>query len=54
MVHTKGAILIDDFVGNLKEWTEEGGIGVRFSPKLSSKGYPVIDCLDQILNLEFV
>ncbi len=53
MVHTEGAILIDDFAGNLKEWTEEGGIGVRFSPKLSSKGYPVIDRLDQILNLEF-
>lgn len=51
MVHTEGAILIDDFVGNLQEWTAEGGIGVRFSPKLSSKGYPVIDYLDQILDL---
>lgn len=52
MVHTEGAILIDDFVGNLKEWTEAGGIGVRFSTKLSGKGYPVIDHLDQILGLE--
>lgn len=54
MVHTKGAILIDDFAGNLNEWTEAGGIGVRFSPKLSSKGYPVIDRLDQIMDLELV
>ncbi len=54
MVHTEGSILIDDYAGNLKEWTEAGGIGVRFSPKLSSKGYPVIDRLDQILELEFV
>lgn len=54
MVHTKGAILIDDYTTNLKEWTEAGGIGVRFSPKLSGKGYPVIDHLDQILDLELV
>lgn len=51
MVAPEGAILIDDFCGNLKEWTEAGGVGVRFSTKLSSKGYPVIDRLDQILNL---
>ena len=49
MVQVEDAILIDDFVGNLQEWTKLGGIGVRFSPKLSSKGYPVIDHLDQIL-----
>lgn len=54
MVHTEGAILIDDYVQNLKEWTEEGGIGIRFSPKLNGKGYPVIDHLDQILDLELV
>ncbi len=52
MVYTEGAILIDDFAGNLEEWTEAGGIGIRFSTKLSSKGYPVIDYLDQILELE--
>ncbi len=51
MVLPAGAILIDDYCGNLKEWTEAGGIGVRFSTKLSSKGYPVINRLDQILTL---
>lgn len=53
MVHAEGAILIDDYTGNLKEWQEAGGIGVRFSTKLSSKGYPVIDYLDQVLDMDF-
>ena len=52
MVHTEGAILIDDYSGNLIEWEEEGGIGVRFSTKLNGKGFKVIDHLDQILDME--
>lgn len=51
MVHTEGAILIDDFTDNLREWTSEGGIGVRFSTKLSGKGYPVLDYLDKIIDM---
>lgn len=51
MVHTKDAILIDDYSGNLREWEEEGGIGVRFSTKLNSKGFKVIDKLDAIIDL---
>ena len=51
MVHTKDAILIDDFTGNLRDWTKEGGIGVRFSEKLNSKGFLVIDRLDQIIDV---
>lgn len=31
MTQTKGAILVDDFSGNLKIWEEEGGIGVKFT-----------------------
>lgn len=53
MVHTKNAILVDDYTANLTEWEKEGGIGVRFSPKLSSKGFKVIDKLDQILDINF-
>ena len=53
MVNVNNAILIDDYTGNLKEWEENGGISVRFSTKLSGKGYKVIDKLDQILELEF-
>ncbi|MDD2435093.1 MAG: hypothetical protein PHO63_02440 [Bacilli bacterium] len=53
MVHTKGAILIDDYPMNLSEWLKEGGIGVLFSPQLKQKGYPVINRLDQILDMKF-
>ncbi len=51
MVHTKDAILIDDYVENLKEWKNEGGIGIKFSTKLNGRGFPVIDRLDQILEI---
>ena len=51
MVHTKDAILIDDFSGNLREWQKAGGIGVRFSEKLNGKGFYVIDHLDQIVEI---
>lgn len=51
MVHTKNAILIDDFAGNLREWTKCGGIGVRFSEKLNSKGFYVINRLDQVIDI---
>lgn len=51
MVHTKKAILIDDYAGNLREWSEAGGIGVRFSEKRNGKGFPVVDYLDQIIEM---
>lgn len=54
MVHTEGAILIDDYANNLREWESEGGIGIRFSTKLSGKGFKVIDRLDQILDMQLV
>lgn len=51
MVHTEGAILVDDFAGNLKEWQDEGGIPVKFSTMLKGKGYPVIDRLDNLISM---
>ena len=51
MVHSKGAILVDDFSGNLKEWEETGGIAVRFSKELESHGYTVINRLDMLLDI---
>lgn len=51
MVHTEGAILVDDYAGNLKEWENEGGIAVKFSTKLNGSGFQVIDKLDQLLDL---
>lgn len=54
MVHTKDAILVDDYTSNLTEWEKEGGIGIRFSQKLNGKGYPVINRLDSLLKLDLV
>lgn len=51
MVHSEGAILIDDFAGNLKEWESAGGIPIKFSTKLKGKGYTVIDKLDKIIDM---
>ena len=51
MVHSEGAILVDDFSGNLKEWEEAGGISVRFSKELESKGYRVLNRLDSLLDM---
>lgn len=51
MVHTEDAILIDDYVENLKEWKAAGGIGIKFSTELNGKGFVVIDKLDQVLDI---
>ena len=51
MVHSKDAILVDDFSGNLKEWEETGGISIRFSKELESHGYKVINRLDMLLDI---
>lgn len=51
MIHTEDSILVDDYAGNLREWEKEGGIGVRFSTKLNSKGFKVIDKLDQLIDM---
>ena len=51
MVHTKGAILIDDYAGNLREWEEAGGIGVRFNLENENKGFINIDRLDKVIGI---
>lgn len=53
MVHSDGAILVDDYSGNLTEWESTGGIAVRFSKELESKGFLVINKLDELLNMNF-
>lgn len=40
VVEAKDAILVDDFMGNLKLWQEKGGIPVKFST--TSKKYDII------------
>ena len=49
MVHSEGAILVDDYSGNLKEWEEAGGISIRFSKELEAHGYKVVNKLDSLL-----
>ena len=51
MIHTKDAILIDDYSGNLREWKKEGGIPVKFSLGVEPNEFIVIKKLDEILNL---
>ncbi len=51
MVHSEGAILVDDFSGNLEEWGANGGIPVRFSKELESKGFKVLNRLDKLLDM---
>lgn len=49
---SKDSILIDDYSGNLKEWEQEGGIGIQFSTDLTKdKGFPVINRLDKIIDM---
>ena len=51
MIHTKDAILIDDYAGNLREWKEEGGIGIRFNQKGNAKGFQVIKDLREVIDM---
>lgn len=51
MVRAKAAILVDDYPENLREWKEAGGIGVRFDLDMDGKGFPVIDKLDELIEM---
>ena len=51
MVNPKGAILVDDYPENLREWKTAGGIGVRFDLDMDGKGFPVICHLDELIEM---
>ena len=51
MIHTKDSILIDDYAGNLREWKEEEGIGIRFNLDGEDKGFPVIKNLKEVIDM---
>ena len=53
MTQTEGAILVDDFSGNLKEWKEAGGISVKFVKDLENGKYPEITSLEELLDMKF-
>ena len=51
MVKVEGAILVDDYPENLREWKKSGGIGVRFDLDMDGKGFPVICHLDELIEM---
>lgn len=52
MLETKDAILVDDYGKNLDEWSNEGGISIKFSLKIDKVyKYQSISKLDQLLDL---
>ena len=51
MIHTKDSILIDDYAGNLREWKEEGGIGIRFNQNNEDKGFIIIKNLKEVIDM---
>jgi hypothetical protein len=51
-VNAKGAILIDDYVGNLIDWKNAGGIAVKFTTKNKiNDDFYYINSLDQITDI---
>ena len=51
MVKVNGAILVDDYPENLREWERDGGISVRFDLDMDGKGFPVICQLDELVEM---
>ena len=51
MVHTENSILVDDYAGNLREWEQEGGIGIRFNLEGEQKNFKSIKDLKEIIDM---
>lgn len=51
MTQTVGAILVDDFSGNLKLWREAGGISVKFTKEKEESEYLNITSLEELLDM---
>lgn len=51
MVHSTGAILVDDYSGNLRKWKEKGGISIRFSEETTKSDFFTIKSLDKLIDL---
>lgn len=51
MIKAEGAVLVDDYVGNLEKWKESGGYGIKFDLDMDGKGFPVIDRLDVLIDM---
>jgi len=51
MVDPKGAILVDDFLGNLDLWHKKGGISIKYSDTDKPCRYLKVKNLNEILDL---
>lgn len=50
-VPCKGAILVDDYKGNLDLWSQKGGIAVKFSDNGKKSSYFTITNLEELLHM---
>lgn len=51
MVHAKGAILVDDYSGNLRAWESKGGIPVKFVKEKEKSDFRTIRSLEELIDL---
>lgn len=51
VVNASGAILIDDYSGNIKQWQKNLGIGIKFVKQLENKDLPEITHLSEVIDL---
>ena len=51
VVNPSGAILIDDYSGNVKEWQKKLGIGIKFVKEPENSDYPEISRLSEVIDM---
>lgn len=51
VAYPEGAILIDDYSGNLKDWEEKGGLAVKFVKEKENGKYKEITRLSEIIDM---
>lgn len=49
VVNPVGAILVDDYMGNLELWSNKGGISIKFSDNNKRRKFISIDSLDDLI-----
>ena len=51
VVNASGAILIDDYSGNIKDWQKKLGIGIKFVKEIQNSNYPEITHLSEVIDM---
>lgn len=49
-VSAKGSILVDDFSGNIEDWENNGGLGIKFSCNRKKYSYMKISDLEELID----